>query len=381
MATKPPAPSNDHDETVILKTPVVGSAPDPFDSDKTVVRKTPAAEPITPKPKGFSMSFDHPEANAGANDLEATVKVASAREMPAAAADPLAKRKPGSAASQSTPLAPTASEATPAKGGGILKWILGGAAAIVVIILGVAYLLGSNELAAPKVTILKQGTLIEPAQPFGAVPAMAPESPLAAPPPAAQAVPPVAPVAPEPAPATAAVVAPPPSTSQAPPVVAAAPAQNVTPTLPGTPNAANAPKAPPTAAVTAAAAAAAAAAKKAALEKERLAKQAQTSAAVVTQAPPPPPPPPPPPVQAAPTPTPAPVAAPRIEAPAAPVAPVAPPAPAAPSNPNQVCEGRWLLALQNCLTEQCAKPAYSKHAVCVERRAMEQRRQEEQQSR
>lgn len=372
MATKPPAPSNDHDETVILKTPVDGSAPDPFDSDKTVVRKTPAAEPITPKPKGFSMSFDHPEANAGANDLEATVKVASAREMPAAAADPLAKRKPGSAASQSSPLAPTASEATPAKGGGILKWILGGAAAIVVIILGVAYLLGSNELAAPKVTILKQGTLIEPAQPSGAVPAMAPESPLAAPPPAAQAAQAVPPVAPEPAPATAAVVAPPPPTSQAPPVVATAPASNVTPALPGTPNAANAPKAPPTAAVTAAAAAAAAA-KKAALEKERLAKQAQASPPVVTQAPPPP-------VQAAPppAPAPAPVAAPRVEAPPA---PVAPPPPAAPSNPNQVCEGRMLFALQTCLTEQCAKPAFSRHPVCVEKRAVEQRRLEEQQSR
>ncbi len=334
MATKPPAPSSDHDETVILKAPVVGTRPDPFDSDKTVVRRTPAAEPFVPKPKGFSMSFDHPEAD----DLEATVKVAPLRAMPGAsgpsATDPLTKRKPGAEMPQVA-----SAEAAPAKGG-VLKWILGGAAAIVVIILGVAYLLGSNELAAPKVTILKQGTLIEGvATPMAASPSPTPE-------PA-----PVVAVAPAPAPAAA--------NPPAPPTLPAAPAV-------ATPVAPKAAAPTPTPAATAAAAAA----KKAALEQERLAKQAQTSAPIVSQAPPPP-------VQAAPAaPAPVPVAAPRVEAP--PV-PVAPPPPAAPSNPNQMCEGRLLFALQNCLTEQCAKPAFSKHLVCVERREMEQRRQERQQ--
>ena len=355
MATQPPSPSSDHDETVILKAPVAGTPPDAFDSDKTVIRRTPAAEPVTPKPKGFSMSFDHPETN----DLEATVKVAPLSNMPSASgsSDPLVKRKPG--ASLPAAAAALPQEVAPRKSGGILKWILGGAAAIVVIILGVAYLLGSNELAAPKVTILKQGTLIEQAPSATAplAPAVAPEAPAA---------PPAAPIAqtpaPAPEPASAPAVAAVPAPAPAPPAaIAAAP-----PAAPAAPWATSSAKPPPDAK-----AVAAAAAKKAAQDKERLAKQTQAAAPVVSQAPAPVP------AAPAPAPAPTPVVAAKVETPPA---PVAPPPPAAPSNPNQVCEGRLLFALQTCLSEQCAKPAFTKHAVCVERHAMELRRQEAQQA-
>jgi serine/threonine-protein kinase len=58
------------------------------------------------------------------------------------------------------------------------------------------------------------------------------------------------------------------------------------------------------------------------------------------------------------------------------------PAPqAASGNPRQACEGRILLGFQICMSEQCAKPGFAQHPVCVERRAMEQRRRDaEQQS-
>ena len=56
-------------------------------------------------------------------------------------------------------------------------------------------------------------------------------------------------------------------------------------------------------------------------------------------------------------------------APAAPVAAVA----ALPSL-DAACEGRVLLGRQSCLSEQCAKPAYAKTAVCIERRAMDEQR-------
>ena len=46
-------------------------------------------------------------------------------------------------------------------------------------------------------------------------------------------------------------------------------------------------------------------------------------------------------------------------------------------NPNKECEGRWLIAFQMCLTEQCGKPQYASHAVCVERREIERRRAEQ----
>lgn len=42
-------------------------------------------------------------------------------------------------------------------------------------------------------------------------------------------------------------------------------------------------------------------------------------------------------------------------------------------DPKAECEGRWFLAFQLCMREQCNKPQYAQTAACVERRAMEQR--------
>lgn len=42
-------------------------------------------------------------------------------------------------------------------------------------------------------------------------------------------------------------------------------------------------------------------------------------------------------------------------------------------DPKAECEGRWFLAFQLCMREQCNKPQYAQTAVCVERRVMEQR--------
>ena len=50
------------------------------------------------------------------------------------------------------------------------------------------------------------------------------------------------------------------------------------------------------------------------------------------------------------------------------------------ANPRQACEGRKLFAYQSCMSEQCAKPAFASDPECVERRAMDQRRQEAEQS-
>lgn len=102
-----------------------------------------------------------------------------------------------------------------------------------------------------------------------------------------------------------------------------------------------------------AAAAQAIAAKKAALEKERLAKQqaAQAKPGGSTAVP-----------------------AAADHAPA--------PAPSANAgNPRQACEDRVLIGFQICMNEQCAKPAFTNHPVCVDRRAMEQRRREAEQLR
>lgn len=41
-------------------------------------------------------------------------------------------------------------------------------------------------------------------------------------------------------------------------------------------------------------------------------------------------------------------------------------------DPKAECEGRWFLAFQLCMREQCNKPQYAQTAVCVERRVMEQ---------
>lgn len=102
-----------------------------------------------------------------------------------------------------------------------------------------------------------------------------------------------------------------------------------------------------------AAAAQALAARKAAQEKERLAKQQAAQGKTAGAAP----------------------AAAATEHAAA-------PAPSAPSgNPRQACEDRVLIGFQICMNEQCAKPAFANHPVCVERRAMEQRRREAEQLR
>lgn len=48
--------------------------------------------------------------------------------------------------------------------------------------------------------------------------------------------------------------------------------------------------------------------------------------------------------------------------------------PTAVTSPRQACESRMLIAFQVCMAEQCAKPAFTHHPLCAERRAMEQRR-------
>ncbi|SFU97124.1 serine/threonine protein kinase [Polaromonas sp. YR568] len=97
----------------------------------------------------------------------------------------------------------------------------------------------------------------------------------------------------------------------------------------------------------------AAANKKAALEKERLAKQGTQAKPGTT--------------------TPAAVATEHS------ATTTAAPATTAATGPRQACENRMLIGFQICMTEQCAKPAFANHPVCVERRAMEQRRREAEQ--
>jgi serine/threonine-protein kinase len=45
-------------------------------------------------------------------------------------------------------------------------------------------------------------------------------------------------------------------------------------------------------------------------------------------------------------------------------------------DPEKACEGRVLFSYLNCVKEQCAKPAFAQHRVCVEHREMEQRNQQ-----
>jgi eukaryotic-like serine/threonine-protein kinase len=132
---------------------------------------------------------------------------------------------------------------------------------------------------------------------------------------------------------------------------AAAQAAVVTPAPAAAPVAAAAPA--PLSAASKAAAAQAIAARKAALEKERLAKQQAVPAKPGGG-------------------TAAPAAAEHVPT----------PAPSANSgNPRQACEDRMLIGFQICMNDQCAKPAFTNHPVCVERRAMEQRRREAEQLR
>ena len=62
-----------------------------------------------------------------------------------------------------------------------------------------------------------------------------------------------------------------------------------------------------------------------------------------------------------------------------PAAPAPAPAPVA-GHPNQACESRVLLGFQICMNEQCAKPAFANHPVCVERRSAEKLRRDSQSS-
>ena len=47
-----------------------------------------------------------------------------------------------------------------------------------------------------------------------------------------------------------------------------------------------------------------------------------------------------------------------------------------PTSPRAACEDRILFGFQSCMTEQCAKPAFTQHPLCVERRVMEEKRRE-----
>lgn len=51
------------------------------------------------------------------------------------------------------------------------------------------------------------------------------------------------------------------------------------------------------------------------------------------------------------------------------------------ADPRLSCEDRLLIAFEVCMVAQCSKPASATHPVCVERRAMDQRRREVQQLR
>ncbi|MGB4117004.1 MAG: serine/threonine-protein kinase [Polaromonas sp.] len=55
--------------------------------------------------------------------------------------------------------------------------------------------------------------------------------------------------------------------------------------------------------------------------------------------------------------------------------------PVAGNSPRAACEDRMLLGFQTCMSEQCARPIFTQHPICIERRAMEERRREEQRSR
>ncbi len=55
--------------------------------------------------------------------------------------------------------------------------------------------------------------------------------------------------------------------------------------------------------------------------------------------------------------------------------------PAKASSPSAACEDRVLFAFQSCMSEQCAKPAFSRHPQCIERRGMDERRREAEKNR
>ena len=47
------------------------------------------------------------------------------------------------------------------------------------------------------------------------------------------------------------------------------------------------------------------------------------------------------------------------------------------TNPRQLCEDRLLLGFQICISEQCQKPAFFNHVLCVERRKQDQQRRDQ----
>ena len=56
-------------------------------------------------------------------------------------------------------------------------------------------------------------------------------------------------------------------------------------------------------------------------------------------------------------------------------------APTTGGGPRAACEDRMLLGFQTCMSEQCARPVFTQHPICIERRGMEERRREEQRNR
>ncbi len=83
--------------------------------------------------------------------------------------------------------------------------------------------------------------------------------------------------------------------------------------------------------------------------------------------------------------TPAPQPAPAQRPTPAPASPTPPPATApaevrSASGPREACADRVLLGFQFCMAEQCQKPVFRNHPVCVERREMEERRRANQQT-
>ena len=57
---------------------------------------------------------------------------------------------------------------------------------------------------------------------------------------------------------------------------------------------------------------------------------------------------------------------------------VAQPQASAANSPRQACEDRVLISFQICMRDQCARPTFMNHPICVERKAMEQQRRDAQ---
>ena len=51
------------------------------------------------------------------------------------------------------------------------------------------------------------------------------------------------------------------------------------------------------------------------------------------------------------------------------------------NSPRAACEDRMLLGFQSCMAEQCARPIFTNHPICAERRAMDERRREAERNR